>query len=73
MREVTKLLITSPTTTAISIHTSREGSDFKTVSEIEYILIFQSTLPVREVTNRHERQRRRLRFQSTLPVREVTW
>ena len=56
----------------ISIHTPREGSDFTEISQSLETMLFQSTLPVRGVTQSAHFLSITVLFQSTLPVWGVT-
>ena len=72
----------------ISIHAPRAGSDLRFLPLIGYVILFQSTLPVRGATRNLRRHQRKAcgerppatwllgsvpdRFQSTLPVRGAT-
>ena len=56
----------------ISIHAPRAGSDGITFITIVYMVIFQSTLPVRGATGLSAKSEEPLTFQSTLPVRGAT-
>ena len=56
----------------ISIHAPRAGSDLRFLPLIGYVILFQSTLPVRGATRNLRRHQRKAQFQSTLPVRGAT-
>ena len=58
----------------ISIHTSLAGSDPLLALLVMVYVVFQSTLPLREVTKVRSSLLAIIReFQSTLPLREVTF
>ena len=56
----------------ISIHAPREGSDDEALKNVQVVLKFQSTLPVKGATTKGVSNVAGIRFQSTLPVKGAT-
>ena len=63
---------TVPVSVYLSIHAAREGGDVYGSVEIDYVIGFQSTPPVKAATRPYIKPRHPRFFQSTPPVKAAT-